>query len=118
MAHPPSKPSRAVAEYIRVIGSGSELLPNKEIVLIVIGEKESGKSSLIRALISPEGNAGGSVDADEGAPEAVAAFVPWQAHRDLTFQILDVAGHAVYSMTHQLFLMRRAVYLFVWRVRK
>ena len=70
-----------MAEYIRVIGSGGKLIPNKEIVLIVIGEKESGKSSLIRALISSETDESGAVNVDEGPTDYAHAFVPWQAHR-------------------------------------
>jgi hypothetical protein len=34
---------------------------------------------------------------------------------DCSFHIYDLAGQAVYSKTHQIFLVRRAVYIFVWR---
>ena len=35
--------------------------------------------------------------------------------RDVDFTLFDLAGQAVYLQTHQLFLLRRAVYLLVWR---
>ena len=34
----------------------------------------------------------------------------------LVFQIKDLAGQAVYAMTNQFFLVRRAIFVFVWRV--
>jgi len=116
-----SQGGKAVAEYLRVAAAQGGTLPNHELVLVMIGEKGSGKTSLIHALMSPDGHAANMQDDEKRKDRkvgAVASFVPWQADGDLTLQILDVAGHAVYSVTHQLFLMRRAVYLFVWRVRR
>jgi len=87
---------------------------HQELVLVVVGEAECGKSSLIKALTS----GGGSEEVGFGGVTGATSFTSWVADSDVSFEIFDVAGSAVFSVTHQLVLMRRAVYMFVWKIRK
>lgn len=80
----------------------------------MVGEAECGKSSVIRALTG----GGGSEDVAFGNGNGATSFMSWVADGDVSFEIFDVAGSAVFSVTHQLVLMRRAVYMFVWKLRK
>ena len=81
--------------------------------LFLIGEGEAGKTSVVIALKSSN-NSAYHIRADHRT--IGIDITSWQPKgSDLVFDIYDLAGQAVYSKTHQLFLLRRAVYLFVWR---
>eukprot|EP00291_Cryptomonas_curvata_P009238 CAMPEP_0172198962 /NCGR_PEP_ID=MMETSP1050-20130122/28407_1 /TAXON_ID=233186 /ORGANISM="Cryptomonas curvata, Strain CCAP979/52" /LENGTH=1402 /DNA_ID=CAMNT_0012875899 /DNA_START=67 /DNA_END=4275 /DNA_ORIENTATION=- len=81
--------------------------------LFLIGEGEAGKTSVVIALKSSS-NSAYHIRADHRT--IGIDITSWQPKgSDVVFDIYDLAGQAVYSKTHQLFLLRRAVYLFVWR---
>jgi hypothetical protein len=86
--------------------------------LFLLGDGEAGKTSVFRALKSAEGRAERiredtrtvGIDTEDWTPEIEGA-----GEGTLAFRVLDLAGQAVYEMTHQFFLLQRAVYLLVWR---
>jgi GTPase SAR1 family protein len=96
-------------QFLRQIEEEGEF--SREMNLFLIGDGEAGKTCLINALI--DGKAEKirrdfrtvGIDLKEWQPDG------W----DCLFHIYDLAGQAVYSKTHQIFLVRRAVYIFVWR---
>jgi GTPase SAR1 family protein len=100
---------RATMQFLRQIKEEGEV--SREMNLFLIGDGEAGKTSLINALI--DGKAEKirrdyrtvGIDLKEWKPDG------W----DCSFHIYDLAGQAVYAKTHQIFLVRRAVYIFVWR---
>jgi GTPase SAR1 family protein len=100
---------KATMQFLRQIKEEGEF--SREMNLFLIGDGEAGKTSLISALI--DGKAEKirrdyrtvGIDLKKWRPDG------W----DCLFHIYDLAGQAVYSKTHQIFLFRRAVYIFVWR---
>ena len=83
------------------------------VTLFLIGDGEAGKTSIIMSLKS-ESNRAFHIRTDHRTIGIDRSkWVP-QGH-SLNFTLFDLAGQAVYLQTHQLFLLRRAVYLLVWR---
>ena len=100
---------KATMQFLRQVKEEGEF--SREMNLFLIGDGEAGKTSLINALIYGKAQKirrdyrTVGIDLREWQP------VGW----DCLFHIYDLAGQAVYSKTHQFFLVRRAVYVFVWR---
>jgi len=88
---------------------------NTAVEMIAIGNGESGKTSIIRALMH-----GTSEKIHEDKRTVGIDLKTWDLseEEDLVFHIKDLAGQAVYSLTNQFFLVQRAIYLLVWRVDK
>ena len=86
---------------------------NNNITLFFVGEGEAGKTSVIMSLQSDSDRAVYirtdhrtiGIDISEWTPQG----------DDMTFTFFDLAGQSVYLHTHHLFLLRRALYLIVWR---
>jgi hypothetical protein len=86
---------------------------NTSVTLFLIGDGEAGKTSIIMSLTSESGRAFHirtdhrtiGIDISKWAPQG----------QNVDFTLFDLAGQAVYLQTHQLFLLRRAVYMQVWR---
>eukprot|EP00292_Cryptomonas_paramecium_P033687 CAMPEP_0113674864 /NCGR_PEP_ID=MMETSP0038_2-20120614/7680_1 /TAXON_ID=2898 /ORGANISM="Cryptomonas paramecium" /LENGTH=873 /DNA_ID=CAMNT_0000591541 /DNA_START=526 /DNA_END=3144 /DNA_ORIENTATION=- /assembly_acc=CAM_ASM_000170 len=86
----------------------------QQLNIFLIGDGESGKTSVVKALNSDEGRA----DYIRTDHRTVGVDVTtWQPNPNMNFKIYDLAGQEIYSKTHQLVFLRRAVYLFVWRAR-
>jgi GTPase SAR1 family protein len=100
---------KATMEFLRQIKEEGEF--SREMNLFLIGDGEAGKTSLINALID------GRAEKIRRDYRTVGIDLKeWQPYGwDCSFHIYDLAGQAVYSKTHQIFLVRRAVYIFVWR---
>jgi GTPase SAR1 family protein len=96
-------------EFLRQIKEEGEF--SREMNLFLIGDGEAGKTSLINALID------GKAEKIRRDYRTVGIDLKeWQPNGwGCSFHIYDLAGQAVYSKTHQIFLVRRAVYIFVWR---
>jgi GTPase SAR1 family protein len=100
---------KATMQFLRQIKVEGEF--SREMNLFLIGDGEAGKTSLVNALIDGKAELirrdyrTVGIDRREWQPDG------W----DCSFHIYDLAGQAVYSKTHQIFLVRRAVYIFVWR---
>ncbi len=87
---------------------------NTAVEMIAIGNGESGKTSIIRALMH-----GTSEKIHEDKRTVGIDLKTWKlSEEDLVFHIKDLAGQAVYSLTNQFFFVQRAIYLLVWRVDK
>ncbi len=86
---------------------------NTDFEMITIGNGEAGKTSVIRAMMN-----GTSEKIHEDKRTVGIDLKTWDLTKEegLIFHIKDLAGQAVYSLTNQYFLVRRAIYLLVWRV--
>eukprot|EP00960_Hanusia_phi_P012987 379667-Hanusia_phi.AAC.2 len=106
----------AVMTYLRKVRDDGE--PNKRMSLILIGHGEAGKTSVLRALKSQHDRAG-RIDADEGRTIGIDLHL-WEPEDNdgLTFDVMDFGGQAVYGKTNQYFIVRRALYVLVWNVRR
>ena len=90
---------------------------NKTLALFLVGGGENGKTSVLRALMSKTGNSAQSIGIDfrtVGMDEDM-----WEttdsAGRALELQTKDVGGQDLYMHLHELFVLSRGLYLFVWR---
>mmetsp|Transcript_37236 Transcript_37236/g.99101 ORF Transcript_37236/g.99101 Transcript_37236/m.99101 type:complete len:1895 (+) Transcript_37236:92-5776(+) len=87
-----------------------------QMTLFLLGDGESGKTSVIKALKSPNNT---SERLHEDSRTVGIDISTWVTPGgEVEFKVLDLAGQAIYSKTHQLFLQQRAVYLLVWRAHE
>ena len=123
-------------EYLKSAVSQSE--ESKELQIIVIGNGEAGKSSLINCITNPKGisdkihedartvgieirewKPAGFTLTDEDVKNQPIRLSqePHTVDPDgLTCHFLDLAGQAVYGSSNQFFLVPRALYVMAWRV--
>jgi hypothetical protein len=87
-----------------------------EMMLIVFGDGEAGKTSSINAVMSEDDKSTKIGHNDRTVGINFQRFEP--SGHEITLQVMDLAGQAVYSTMHQFFFLARAIYLFVWRARK
>lgn len=106
----------AVARYIRDLGEGVE--QNTDVLLMLIGDGEAGKTSTLRALRNTESNTALAIQVDDRTIGIdISEFKP--SHTSpLKFFAWDFGGQGVYAIMQQLFLSRRAVYPLLWRIRQ
>ncbi|EKX32523.1 hypothetical protein GUITHDRAFT_121310 [Guillardia theta CCMP2712] len=109
-----SQGGAAAFTYLQSVKRDSEA--NKRINLILIGNGEAGKTSVLRALRSDKDKADKievdrrtiGIDLHEWEPEDADG---------LTCDVMDFGGQQIYAKTNQYFIVRRALYLLVWNVR-
>ena len=82
--------------------------------LVVLGEAQCGKSSLLRALMTGKSN---MTHAMEDATPMVD-YLPWKTDNDVCFIVYDLGGDEIYKVTHPMFLDPKALYLIVYDHRK
>ncbi|KAL3862611.1 hypothetical protein ACJMK2_008567, partial [Sinanodonta woodiana] len=107
----------AVFGYLKRLRLGS--VPCKRTKLMLVGLGGAGKTSLVRAVTSPNYQA--YMDYGESITDGID-IMDWQVPLmdeplPLTYSVWDFAGQTVYYNTHQFFLSNRAVYLLLWNIR-
>ena len=112
----------AVRHYFEQLDKGSTLLLESK--LIIVGQGEVGKTTLMRKLLNNDFLV---VPNQEPTTHGIK-IEPWsvscslendsEPQRDITLSIWDFGGQAIYHSTHQFFLTKRSLYLFVWEARK
>ena len=103
-----------VVQYLRLAYSDEQGTSNTDIELIMIGHGESGKTSVVRMLMN--GRSDRIHEDTRTVGIDMTTYDLSDAADGLVFKIKDLAGQAVYSMTNQFFLVRRAIFVLVWRV--
>ena len=90
---------------------------NDSLALFLVGGGECGKTSVKRALVNEDANVAPAIDKDTRT--VGMDMEEWStvdnAGQVLNLKIKDVGGQDLYIHLHELFLLRRAVYLFMWR---
>ncbi|MGE5343171.1 MAG: COR domain-containing protein [Candidatus Omnitrophota bacterium] len=112
----------AVRNYFEQLDLGSRMLLESK--LLIVGSGEVGKTTLMRKLLD------NNFVVKPGEEETTHGIniKPWtiscslendsQPCRDVNLSIWDFGGQAIYHATHQFFLTKRSLYLFVWEPRK
>jgi internalin A len=99
--------------YLRSLGDGESRYEAK---VILVGEGNVGKTSLIAAL--REENFIHDRPTTHGIEiNSLRVKHPYM-DVDITFNTWDFGGQEVYRITHQFFFSRRALYLLVWKPRE
>lgn len=123
IASPPpeivARGTAAIQEYFSAL-SESKASRLYEAKLIIVGEGEVGKTCLAQKLVNPD-------DDIEDNKERIATtrgieIKNWQVEtdvaKDFKINVWDFGGQEIYHATHQFFLTKRSLYLFVWDARK
>lgn len=82
--------------------------------LILIGECQCGKTSLMRSMVT--GKSFMTREYDDST--AMVDFKAWKTENNVDLLVFDLGGDSVYKNTHQLFLDHQAMYLMVYDHRK
>merc|ERR1719199_1870930 len=90
---------------------------NDSLALFFVGSGECGKTSVKHALVNEEANVAPAIGKDTRTVgmDMQEGLTKDKAGRVLIFKIKDVGGQDIYIHLHELFLLNRAVYVFLWR---
>jgi small GTP-binding protein len=110
----------AVRNYFEAIQK--ETVRLLETKLLIVGNGEVGKTTLMRKL---KDNDFKVVEGKEPTTHGIN-IVPWELecpfpdckNEKIKVHFWDFGGQAIYHSTHQFFLTKRSLYLFVWEARK
>lgn len=105
---------RAVLQFLRERAAEEVVL--QEAKLVLVGEGEVGKSSLLGALRGDEWVE--NRDSTHGVEIKTVTMTDPDHGTELTLNGWDFGGQTVYRPTHQLFFSAPAVYLVVWKPRE
>ena len=97
------------------LDSLADAVPQYEAKMLVVGEGNTGKTSLLAALRRESFRAGRPTT--HGIEVHDLALPRARAGGELTAHVWDFGGQEVYRVTHQLFFSRNALYLVVWKPR-
>ena len=86
---------------------------NTRMVLFLIGDGESGKTSLLSALRATDHRAV-KIHRDNRTVGIDISKWSLQESDSIDFTVYDMAGQSIYKDTHTYFVGRRAIYVFVW----
>lgn len=113
--------NRAMRNYIEEINQKKtvRLLESK---LLIVGNGEVGKTTLMRKLKDKKFK----VEVGKEPTTHGINIIPWELkcpflddnYENIRIHIWDFGGQAIYHSTHQFFLTKRSLYLFVWEARK
>ena len=106
--------------YLRSLETNAE--PLYEAKLVLVGEGNVGKTTLLKAL---KGKAGAAPQEHEPTTHGVEIDIhglrlphPQKNGVEIQLNAWDFGGQDVYRVTHQFFFSRRSLYLLVWEPRR
>ncbi|SCL71273.1 COR domain-containing protein [Micromonospora peucetia] len=105
--------TRALGAYLQSLEDG---VPQFEAKILLVGEGNVGKTSLVGALNNEQFVKGRPTTHGIEIRELRLPH-PWK-DEVLTLRTWDFGGQEIYRVTHQFFFSRRAVYLLVWHPRE
>ncbi|MET8086480.1 COR domain-containing protein [Micromonospora sp. NPDC005197] len=103
----------ALGAYLQSLGDGA---PQYEAKILLVGEGNVGKTSLVGALNGEQFVKGRPTTHGIQIRELVLPH-PF-LNETLTLRTWDFGGQEIYRVTHQFFFSRRAIYLLVWHPRE
>lgn len=126
MTHPPleivDQGREAVCNYFASLETAQETYRIREAKLLVVGEGGVGKTTLINALFTPDYTFDINAHLTTEGVDITQHQFPFNDQKgeqqQFTTNIWDFGGQEIYHATHQFFLTRRSLYLFVWEARQ
>jgi internalin A len=105
----------AIINYLRAFDKKGPSFVLREAKLLIVGEGAVGKTCLMNRLISDkfEEHSVTTEGIDINAWE-----VPDNDGKSFRVNVWDFGGQEIYHSTHQFFLTKRSLYLFLWEARK
>ncbi|MCP4611866.1 MAG: GTP-binding protein [Planctomycetes bacterium] len=107
--------SKAVRNYFESIKT-KEVSRLYEAKLLIVGEGGVGKTCLMKRLMEPDK----TIDESELTTEGIEInrwIIKTKKTKDFRVNFWDFGGQEIYHATHQFFLTKRSLYLFVWAAR-
>lgn len=104
---------KSIFNYLRELVSFVEL---HEAKLLIVGEGGVGKTSLAKKMMDSK-----AVIADEHNSTEGIDIRRWEVdhkNNNLNINIWDFGGQEIYHSTHQFFLTKRSVYVFLWEAKR
>jgi internalin A len=111
----PELAARGSGELATYLRSLKDAVPQYEAKLLLVGEGNVGKSSLVAALKGDPFVSGRPTT--HGIKVTPVPFRHPDLDADMTLRAWDFGGQEVYRVSHQFFLSPRAVYLVAWHAR-
>ena len=112
----PELAARGSAELATYLRSLHDAKPQYEAKMVLVGEGNVGKTSLVAALKGEEFVEGRATT--HGIEISLLTVRHPSLDTDMTVRAWDFGGQEVYRVSLQFFLSRRALYLVVWNVRE
>ncbi|MEY2563641.1 MAG: hypothetical protein QOH88_1834 [Verrucomicrobiota bacterium] len=90
-----------------------------EAKILIVGEGGVGKTRLAERLISPVSDSANMIDTRSTEGIEIRKWTVTTPETDtFLINLWDFGGQEIYHATHQFFLTKRSLYLFVWDARK
>lgn len=106
----------SIKNYFTSISKSEELFQLKEAKILIVGEGGVGKTCLMNKMIDQNFR----IDEDEKTTEGID-IKKWNLEEDngtdVKINIWDFGGQEIYHSTHQFFLTKRSIYIYVWNAR-
>lgn len=106
----------AIKDYFELLLKDQEVFKLKEAKLLIVGQGDVGKTCLAKRLMNPSE----PIDLTEKSTEGIS-INKWNINddkfSDIQLNLWDFGGQEIYHATHQFFLTKRSLYLFVWQAR-
>jgi internalin A len=106
----------ALRNYFTSIDEAQETFKVFEAKLLIVGEGNVGKTCLKERLIDSSADLRNISASTEGI-DIDRWFVKTKKCSDFRINIWDFGGQEIYHSTHQFFLTKRSLYVFVWTAR-
>lgn len=106
----------ALRNYFNSIDEAKETFKVYEAKLLIVGEGNVGKTSIMEKLMDINRSVKNIVSSTEGI-DIKRWFVKTDNFSDFKINIWDFGGQEIYHSTHQFFLTKRSLYVFVWTAR-
>jgi len=105
----------AIVNYLHAFEKMGETIKLQEAKLILVGEGAVGKTALMNRLVDDV--------FDETTNTTLGIGIKnWSLKKNdesqFTLNVWDFGGQEIYHSTHQFFLTKRSLYLFIWDARK
>ncbi|MCK4819733.1 GTP-binding protein, partial [bacterium] len=107
--------TEAVRNYFKSVET-KEASRVYEAKLLIVGEGGVGKTCLMKRLMSPDK----AIDKNEITTEGIEInrwMIETPKAKNFRVNFWDFGGQEIYNSTHQFFLTKRSLYLFVWAAR-
>ncbi|MCU4175220.1 COR domain-containing protein [Carboxylicivirga sp. N1Y90] len=111
-----NKSMSSIKNYFASISNAQELYNLREAKLLIVGEGGVGKTCLMEKLIDSTFTITDSMSTTEGI-DIKRWTLPIDSNSSVDINIWDFGGQEIYHSTHQFFLTKRSIYLFLWTAR-
>jgi len=98
-------------------GLGNEIERLNEALIIILGEKGAGKTSLARKLIDINAEMPKKHESTEGVEKHLWPFPDKDGVNNVNAHIWDFAGHSITHSAHRCFMSARCLYIYVYNGR-